>query len=178
MSSISIHFFATFVDLRPAMEFLEAEYDLKYIESSSMPTDQTIEYQKAADIPRVGESSTGDSVTDPQYLVIAKEVIIIPRAVPQRKGGIRYLVDPLCCPRSAVVSFGGSYGLECVIGGSFGTSSTDLFSVGVVRRFGEALRSFKSVRGTYVGPEAEILWRRGARLTSGVKRPRLSDLNE
>lgn len=170
--------FATRADIESGLRRFEAARPIDYVLTGMFDTDHVTRYRSALEIPNLGISNTGDSILEPKYIVVPASDPIRATAIPQRRGGVKFVVDQhnsgsssfLFCP-------GGMYRREALISGELGPSmsndtSTELF--GIFCR--ELLKGFTKVKLYHVGPEAMSLLREGLRLTESVTAEKQCDL--
>lgn len=111
------------------------------------------------------------------YLVFDKGLGVIVRQVSQRKGGVKYAVDPMENPQAIVLRCGGLFDAQRLIAGDISTATRDAQSEALYALFAKVIRRrFDKIRSYYVGPAATQLLDSGVRLTSGAKSPETYDL--
>jgi hypothetical protein len=167
-------FFATPPDLDGLLTEIEAAEPLQFIEHTFDDTPAPRRHESLKDAPRLGHATSDQTVNGIRYIVAARDTIIQPRLVPQRKGGIRYAWDQQANPHTIAFSPGGIYEDGVLIAGEVTTIGTndELYA-----RFAKALkRQFAKEGLYYVGGEALRLWKSGWRLTHGARSPREYDM--
>jgi hypothetical protein len=167
-------FFATQPDLVGLLTEIEAAEPLQFIEHTFDETPEPRRHESLKDNPRLGHATGDQTVNSIRYIVAARNTIIQPRLVPQRKGGIRYAWDQQINPHTVAFSPGGVYEDGVLIAGEVTTIGTNdaLYAL-----FAENLKKHFAKEGLYyVGKEALGLWKSGWRLTHGVKSPREYDM--
>ena len=93
--------------------------------------------RNSADLGRVPH---GDPNQSAGYLVADRRVPIAARAVPQRRGGVKYAIDQVANPKSIVFWPGGVFGENCLIAGEVGTVSDDPSSLELFQSFAKAIK--------------------------------------
>lgn len=127
--------------------------------------------------PTYSIAEVSDGRHEQSYLVSSRELPTEVRAVQQRGGGIKYVIDQLVNPKTIVFRPGGLGGDRCLISGQLGTVSSDPISVRIFQLFTrEVKKKFAKIKSFYVGKEAERLLNSGWRLTTSPKAPRMYDL--
>jgi hypothetical protein len=113
---------------------------------------------------------------DHDYLVVPSAAPIVVQEVPQRRGGIRYVIDHRENP-SVVFRPGGMFGNDCLIAGEVGTPRTDEASLAIWKLFSKYFfLEFVKIGLYKVGPEALRMLHAGLRLTPDIKWSREIDL--
>ena len=170
-------FFATHADMKNVIETIERDGPLKYIQAGMFETADLVEYNSGIALPDLGIARRGDYNHEPYYLVTEPLFEVVPRAVPQRRGGTRYAIDQALNPQTIVFWPCGSYKDEVIVSGQVSTGSSDTRSKKLYRRFRQAIvKAFVQAGQDYVGPEALSRARAGTRLTGSVRSPRTYDL--
>jgi hypothetical protein len=137
-------------------------------------------YQSLADAPGFGRTVRGDVAGSAQYFLFRRGHVPKPRAVPQRRGGIKYVVDPT--PDCVILRCGGLHEpTGALVAGELqqplepSGRAVELFDVYSTELF----RGFQRVGLYWLGPEALRGFRAAQRLvTIGVRSPREYDLSE
>jgi hypothetical protein len=165
---------------------VEAAGPLLYVLCGLFEEETPTIFESGSDIPNLGVSVTGKSISEPTYLVMRAGSTVQVEPVPQNSGGVRYAIDQSMHPHSIVLRPGGAYvgpsaapaKEECVIAGNVGTVWNEKESLELYALFGKSIRKrFKCVRSNWLGPEAMRLWMNGARLTDDVRASRKYDLS-
>lgn len=111
------------------------------------------------------------------YLAFGRGLSVAVRPVPQRRGGMKYAVDPMENPWAVVLRCGGRVDTERLVSGDVSTATRDEQAEALYQLFSKAIRSrFEKIKSYYVGPEAAELLDSGVRLTSGANSPATYDL--
>ena len=170
-------FFATKSDLLPGFLRFEQDQEIKYVESGLFETSKLKIFNSGLELPSLGHASSGDAVHEPTYLVIPDGLIPIARTVPQRKGGMRYAIDPTCCEDSVVFKTGGLCDENVLISGVISTLGETTQSKDLFKQMAKDItRGFLSIKSYWVGPEAMSFLNTGYRLTRSIKSPKEFDL--
>jgi hypothetical protein len=128
----------------------------------------------------LGTSATGKTTSDREYLVYPRNRRPAVRTIPQRRGGVSYLLD--LSPETVQLAPGGLH----VESGAIvaGRVAQPMYASAngkkLYRDFSQALLTgFRKVRGYWLGPEAFELFKAGGRLvTIGIRSPKAYDLAE
>jgi hypothetical protein len=176
--SKSVHFFATKHDLESLLTAIESNRPLKYVQAGTFDSPETVVLSSGSQIPNLGLAPSGDHNFEPFWLATDRDAKVEVKVIPQRRGGIRYGIDPGLNPDSVVIWPGGVFGKSCVIAGQIGTGMINPASMELLNLFArEMRRQFKWIKSFLVGPEAEHLLDTGYRLTHSVKSPTECDLS-
>lgn len=156
---------------------VEKQRSLKYILTGLLDSRELIAFRSALDIPNLGTATHESAICGEHYLVADSDEDIVSHKRPQNAGGIRYEVNQLGNPKTIVFLPGGVFEGKALLYGQIGTISDDPISIEILRLFAAAVRkSFRKVKRDYVGPNAEVLWNSGIRLTQAVQSPPEFDL--
>jgi hypothetical protein len=176
--SKSIHFFATKRDLEALLSAVESQRRLKYVEAGMFNSPETATLMSGLQIPNLGFAPSGDHNHEPVWLITDRSVNVEGRAIPQRRGGMQYVIDQKVNPQSVTFSGGGVFEKSCVIDGKVGTSTDDATAHELVNLFArEIRRHFTRIKSFFVGREAEQLLDSGYRLTISVNSSKDIDLS-
>lgn len=170
MKGKQILFFATIKDIEPIIRAIETIYEIKYYEMGLFDNKNDVFFNSVSDISNFGTPKYSDWNRDLRLMAIPRKVNIIVREVPQKKGGIKYAIDPLANQTSICFQFGGIYKEKILLGGSCGTIFLNDFSLNVFKDFSSKIKkAFKKIEGFYVGPYAEEKLKQGWRLVTNEK---------
>jgi hypothetical protein len=172
-------FFALFDDIEPILKKMEATHDLRYYEMGMFDSNVAISYHSIFEIPDIGFVNNGDWSYDRRLLILSATSTLEIRGVPQRKGGIKYVIDPLSNPVHVALQLGGIYTGEpgVLVAGDVSTLATDSFSLEVYKSVSLGIKkSFIKKQGIYVGKEAAERLRSGWRLVFDEGRDKAYDL--
>lgn len=184
-----IHFFATKRDLEALLTSVESHRPLKYVYAWMSDKPEVLILDSGLNIPNLGIAPSGENNGDPFWLITVANKQVEIKTIPQRRGGVRYGIDPESNPES--VFFwpggvfegrlkwpGGSFEGRAVIAGQIGTGMINPTSLELMKMFVRTIRNqFKKIKSDYLGPEAEQLFDSGYRLTASVKSPKENDLS-
>jgi hypothetical protein len=170
-------FYATASDMEPGLAKIEQSTPLEYVRAGMFHSKDVARYASALAIPHFGVSQTGRlAAADHNYIVVPKGASIVVQEVPQRRGGIRYVIDHRENP-SVVFRPGGMFGKDCLIAGELGTPRADEVSLAIWKLFSRHFfREFVKIGLYRVGPEALRLLHAGLRLSPDIKWSRVTDL--
>lgn len=135
MNGKQIMFFCTDDDLKPVIENLENEYAIKYIKMGLFDEKENTAYLSFESIPHFGYPKVGDWIQDDAYMLSPKDTEITIREVAQRKGGIKYAIDPLANQTSICLQSGGIVSDSVLLAGKCGTTFLNEFSLDIFQRF-------------------------------------------
>ena len=163
--------YATRGDLEPGLRRVEALTRVDYVLTGLFDSDEVRRYGSALDLPHLGLAPTGDQTLEPSYMILPAGAAMDAVAISQRRGGVKYAVDPRDHPSGHILfSPGGVYREGVLISGELGTALKDEVSAKLFRMFyKELFKGFVKIKVNYVGPEALSMLRRGWRLTQSVK---------
>jgi hypothetical protein len=119
--SKSVHFHATKRDLESLLAAVESKRPLQYVQAGMFDSPEMVVLTSGLQIPNLGFAPSGDSNLEPFWLVTDRDARVEVEAIPQRRGGIRYSIDPGLNPESVVIWPGGVFEQSCVIDGKIGT---------------------------------------------------------
>lgn len=187
--SKSIHLYATKRDLEELLTAIESQRPLKYTRAGMSDTPIVVTFTSCLHIPNLGCAPSGDSNLEPFWLITDAHANVEIESVPQRRGGVRYGIDPGLNPESVVIWPGGvfeghvkrpgrEYSGKAVIAGQIATAMFNPTSLELMNLFArEAKRHFTRIKSFFVGPQAEQLWDAGCRLAHGITSPTECDLS-
>lgn len=163
--------FATKSDLEEVIRSVESNLDLKYVRDDFSDSPEYITYESLLDYPRLGIAEGDQYVSCTIMLVFMRGEEIVQRSVPQRHGGVKYLIDPEKNPSSIRISLGGIYEEGVLIHGETATTLfTNPDSIKIYNCFARQIRKrYRKIEEFWVGKEAEELYRKGWRLTQAKR---------
>lgn len=171
-----MHVYLTRSDWCAVMGALERQVPLRYVRYG-LVDGELCSWTSAAGIEDFGVAPTGDQASGPQFLLLPADVEPVARVAERRVQGERRVVDRQDNPQSVIVRPGGAFGALAVIVGEVPEVVGDAWSERVVAALRQEVRAFaKELHGFYVGPEALLRMRAGARLTPYVDGDTLYDL--
>jgi len=173
-------FFATADDLRPGLVVAQENIPTEFLLQEMRDDRDLTVYQSLADAPDFGRSLRGDVAGSAQYFLFRRGHLPKPRAVAQRRGGTKYVVDPT--PDCVILRCGGLHEpTGALVAGELqqplepSGRAVEMFDVYSTELF----RGFQRVGLYWLGPEALRGFRAAQRLvTIGVRSPREYDLSE
>ena len=176
--SKSLHFFATKRDLEALLVAAESQRRLKYVCGWMSDVPEAVTLTSGFQIPNLGFAPSGTHNGEPFWLITDANAKVELEAIPQKRGGTQYGIDPGLHPESVFIWPGGVFEKSCVIAGRIGTGMINPVSMELLNLFArEMRRQFKRIKSFFVGPEAEQLLDAGYRLAHSVKSPRECDLS-
>lgn len=148
--------FATHLDYQPVIERVEAHGELKYVEMGLFEDPEPRIVYSGLSLNTLGISSHGDYNFDESYLVIPRNVEIEVRAIPQRRGGIRYALDMSENPAGVSFGPGGLFQDRCLIRGHLNRASDHPDALNLFKHFRREIKKcFVCINGVdWVGSEA------------------------
>ena len=173
-------FFATRGDLAPRWHAVEQAEGLEFVRQECRDDSAFAITRTLSAHPELGSSAAGSVVASPSYLIFRRGETPSPRAVPQRGGGVKFMIESTT--DSLRLICGGVHAESgALLAGELQQSlhvnsrTVELFE----RVARELFRGFTRVRLYWVGPEALRGLRSGQRLvTIGIASPREYDLAE
>ena len=173
----SYNFFAVQEDLTLVFRAAERQLSLKYVETGLFDDPQRMVLTSFLELPNLGLAQTGNSNSEPTFLVLLSDAKVQVRTVPQRRGAMKYGVDQLENPGTVVIRPGGRFGDSALIAGMLGTVHTDSDALAILQAFCKPVEQlFTKTRSYFVGPGAGELFELGVRLTKNVKNSKEFDL--
>ncbi|MCC5875109.1 MAG: hypothetical protein JJU11_02715 [Candidatus Sumerlaeia bacterium] len=173
-----IFHFAARRDLAEVIQVVESNHSLKYVVYGMSDHPEYDVYNSLLDYPMLGTAEGDQYVACTIMNIFPREAEIKLRTVPQRRGGVKYLIDPMENPCSMIIRLGGVYEEGVLIHGETATTySTDDLGTKLFHAFARQIRKrFRKVHEFWVGKEAEELYRKGWRLTQSKHRSTDYDL--
>jgi hypothetical protein len=171
-----IRFFASIDDIRPVIQEAEKMEKFEYILTGLFNKPDVNVFSSAFEIGGLGIAN-GDQVLEPIYIIARTGLLVHPRVIPQKKGGIKFAIDAINCKGIAVFSFGGIFKNEAIINGQLSAFHTDHAGMDILNLFLKPIKKrFTIAKGYFVGPDAKRLYHTGYRLTTSIKSPKEYDL--
>jgi hypothetical protein len=170
-----VHFFATAADIAMICQIVESKLDLKILPEFRVPkeefTGEVTEYQSFADIPSLGHASTGIFGVSQSYLLIEKEIPVLPGTHHGTlHGQIREEIYISATLNEAAVEFrpAGEFGGDAVLMGEVMSHLASKKSERIVRAFRTAMKKHFGVKAgaEWIGPEALERLKAGTRVTA------------
>lgn len=181
MKSKQTMFFAIEDDLYPSLKELERNFEIEYILMGSFETNEVIRYFSFSEIPHIGYTNWSSwAGLDHRYLIVPKDSFVEIEEVAQRRGGVRFIIDPMKNPNVVAFCTGGIYTKKenVIIAGTVTGSVPEFeFSVAVYKLLASRIKKkFSRIGAFYVGPKAEEKLKEGWRLVTNEKSPKEYDL--
>jgi hypothetical protein len=104
-----VTFFATELDFHQFIRAFEATAQCQYFEAGSFDNPAIPTYTSLCDVLTLGKVQYHSTVLAPCLLLLPLDVELTVRSVPQRAGGVRYLVDQLANPYGFLLRMGGTF---------------------------------------------------------------------
>jgi hypothetical protein len=177
MGRYTFMFFATARDLAPVLSLLEARERLQYTSMRQVKSDRPRTYLSYADIPDFGQANDPAGVMNPAYLVALQGTVVQVETIPQRTGGINFVIDQRLNEDTVILRPGGMCGRDVLLPGAIATVSESAASLNLYDFMVEPyLAGFTKVQEFFLGPHALELLRSGIRLTTSATSPAEFDL--
>ncbi|PWN64151.1 hypothetical protein [Chryseobacterium viscerum] len=181
MKNEQLMFHATKGDIIPILSHLENTFDIRYAKIGMFGEKKVIYYNTYSDIEELGYTESSFYLSSPNsYMIIEKNMEVIIRDIPQRKGGILYAVDQKENPKSIELTLGGIYteGENTLVMSRAACISEFTFSKSIYKELTKNIKkAFKKYDFMeWVGPEAEQKLKEGWRLVQDAKRSTDYDL--
>lgn len=175
--SKQIHIFATKKDITEGLKSIESVMQLKYVLCGIFETPTIPVYHSLFDYNDLSINKTGDHIAE-TFIVMDAKAKILTEEIIDEKGKKLYSVYPNKNSNSITFSPGGIFANKHLVCGHIGTTSKNPEVIVFLRKFTKFLtKGFSKIQSYYVGPEAEIMLNKGARLiTISVNSPDIYDL--
>ncbi len=171
-----VTFFATEQDFRHFILAFEATAPCQYFETGSFEDPAIPTYSSLLQVPTLGKVPYHSTVLAPCLLLLPLDVALTVRSVPQRAGGVRYLVDQLANPYGFLLTMGGTFQPGVLVASEASTLATDAASLALFANWAKLVRKQCRMGYAYVAPEAALLLAGGWRLVSDARSPLEYDL--
>lgn len=181
MKSEQLMFHATKGDIIPILSHVENTFDIMYVKMGMFDEKKVIYYNTYSDIEELGYTESSFYLSSPNsFMILVKNMEVIIRDIPQRKGGILYAVDQKENPKSIELTLGGIYKGEknTLVMSRTANTSDDVLSKSIYKELTKNIKKdFKKYDSMeWVGPEAEEKLKEGWRLVQDAKRSADYDL--
>jgi hypothetical protein len=138
-------------------------------------------YNSILELPNLSMTKFGSWISlDNRFMLVPKNSDIKVREIPQKKGGIKYAIDPMHNPINIELSTGGIYILieNVLVAGRIGITSDCTFSNDIFNSLSKKIKKeFEKIGTFYVGKDAEEKLHQGWRLVTNHKSPKEYDLS-
>ena len=149
---------------------------LKYTRTGNRLQPDFEEYERGEDIPGIGTASDDSSMSCETFLIARRAAVVHVRRIDAEGGVNRYCVDQLINPDSVALTPSGVWTDGTLLSGRVATCSASLISQDLMKAFRVAIRKrFTSLKPYWLGPQALVRLKAGARLTDDVRSPRTFD---
>lgn len=167
---MQVLFFLTKEDVTPIIKSVEDKLPLKYVEMGLFDSKEAVFYNSAEAINGFAGPSIGNWNKDLMLMIIPNDAALVIRAVEQRKGGIKYAIDPSENQVSIRIQFGGIVSEGVLLAGKCDTIFHSDFSKAVFKEFKATLKTqSRNIDSFYVGRDAESKLKAGWRLVTNEK---------
>lgn len=163
-------FFADTTDIHHLLICIEQENAYHFISMGSFEDKEIQKFNKISEVPGIGISNDGDDVSNHSFLVMNTGDEPYVRSVPQRKGGIRYIIDQQHNENSIIIRIGGRY-KDAIIASSIGTIHSNSISLSIFKTFEKYVKKMKRTNQYFIGDAALKAFTNGVRLTRNYKSP-------
>jgi hypothetical protein len=171
-------FFATAEDLRPGLQAAEQAVPIEYLLQEMRDDRELTIFKSLLNAPGFGRSPDGKVSGSPQYFLFPRGCVPRPRAIPQRRGGTKYVVD--ATRECLILRCGGLHEPSgALVAGELqqpldpSEHAVEMFEL----YSSAAFRGFQRVGPYWLGPQALRGFEAGQRLvTIGVRSPAEYDL--
>lgn len=165
MKNKQILFFATLTDITPIIRVIEKSYPMKYYKMGLFDSKSSEYFNSVLEIPNFGTPLSGDWNKDLRVMAIPENLSLTIREVPQKKGDMKYAIDPLLNQTSICFQFGGIYREGILVAGNCFTTTSSEFALQVFKDFSTHMkRDFRRIDRFFIGKEAEQKLKEGWRL--------------
>lgn len=174
-------FYATKEDLIPVLSYIESIFEIKYVKMGLFDNKEPSIYYSHSEIPNFGfVVNSHYQAYEGRFMIMERKNSIFVRDIPQRKGEIKYAIDPMKNPQTIEFTLGGICQEidKVLIMGRTGYVDKNPFSESIYKELTKKIkkdfRKYNSIE--YVGPEAEIKLKEGWRLVENTGRSKEYDL--
>jgi hypothetical protein len=165
-----INFYATRKDLLDLLDDFESRREVRYAEAGMFDRDDVFVYWTAMEIPNLGAIDAPNPHQGRILLVGGADVQFSMRAVPQRRGGMKFALDQKENPDTVSLLPGGQFDDQTVVAGNFATCTDSAASLALLGLLSQiAKEKWKEIKSYLVGPQAEAVLDAGGRLTAGLR---------
>lgn len=177
MKSKQFIFFGEKLDFFEILKEVESKKEFKYFQTGLFDDTNIVNYNSLFDYSNLGNASFGSQSLNDCFLMIPKNNELKIRAVPQRKGGVKYAVDQLVNEESIIIQTGGIYKDGIFVAGRIGTVKENSFSNELYSLFFRTIKKkFVKVGNCYVGKLAKEKLDSGWRFVLNEGSPKEYDL--
>jgi hypothetical protein len=171
-----VAFFAAEQDLRQLLTAFEATNRCHYYLEGSFDHRVVTTYQSLLDVPQLGRVQQGDWNHACRLLVVPLELPLLVRLVPQRRGGMRSIIDAAENPCSFTLTLGGTFHQGVLVASGAVTSATDATTLALFGSFAKLVKKQPRIGAFYVWQQAQQYLQAGWRLVTNVSSPPQYDL--
>lgn len=147
-------------------------FDIKYVKAGNIPDNQPEVFFDAAEIPHLGFLKTDKHCTE-NYIILKKDISIVTKEInSQNRGVIHVVYDSMNDTCMSFSPSGFNSTGDCLIHGQFAIINENDTSKEMMKIIKKALKNnCITVRGWYIGHEAEQLNGKVRFITIGVNEP-------
>lgn len=172
-------YFATLADIEPILKMMEDSFQLQYFKTGLFDESGIVHYNSIFEKMDIGFTDKANWMSDDNFLVIPRNLILNVRDVPQKKGGIKYAVDQSTNMKSICIQLGGIYVKKdkVLVAGKLSTIAEESTSLELYGFFSKKIKkAFRKIEEFNVGKEAEEKLHSGWRLVLDERRKEEYDL--
>jgi hypothetical protein len=171
-------FYSSKDDLHNGLKRLEEHCEVSYIRTGLFDAPQLERYSSYKEIENIGISLDGRIESLPTYLIVESDEVVVPKEIPQRRGGVRYSLNSRVFPSSVTFTPSGSFEEKCIIYGTLsGLEATNAKSIMLYKAFEKhVLKGFKKIKSFKVSPQALVGMDSGIRMTCNINAHQSMDL--
>ena len=152
MAKNQLVFYATAGDLGSVLSPIETEKPLQYTLMGLFETSKPQTYESYTNIPDFGRAPHPTAAANRSYLLSLRGIEVRVREVPQKAGGVLFVIDQSCNENTIVLRPAGRHGNNIILCGMIGTVSQDVTSRILYDFVGKQFRrNFKKEREFLVG---------------------------
>ena len=178
MAGKRVSFFAEEQDLRQLIAAFEATAHCQYYKAGSFESNVVVQYESLLDVPRLGTVQHGDWNHATRLLVLPMEIALVVRPCPQRKGGMRYIVDSAENPCSFTLTLGGIFQPGVLVASGAVTAAEDERTLSIFGSLARLIKKLPRAGVFYLGQQASRYLDQGWRLVSNAQSPPEYDLTK
>jgi hypothetical protein len=176
MTGKRVSFFATEQDLQQLLTAFEAKAHCQYYEQGSFENNVVVSYKSLLDVPRLGTVQQGDWNHATRLLVLPQGIPLVVRPCPQRRGGMRYIIDSVENPISFTLTLGGVLQPGVLVASGAVTGATDKAALSLFSCLARLVKKQPRTGVFYLGQQASSYFEQGWRLVTNAQSPIEYDL--
>jgi hypothetical protein len=176
MTGKRVSFFATAQDLQHLITAFEAKVRCQYYEQGSFENNFVVSYDSLLEVPRLGTVQQGDWNHATRLLVLPTGVPLVVRPCPQRRGGMRYIIDSAENPGSFTLTLGGVFQPGVLVASGAVTGTTNEAALRLFNCLARLVKQQPRTGVFYLGQQASGYFEQGWRLVTNAQSPPEYDL--